>query len=106
MVFHIGDLALGKKENLEGLAPLLNGRLYLLRGNHDRRGKAFYHQLGITLVPDPYPVNHPSGLCLVFSHCWLCLEKTGCFHPTFLRLKVDVEQMFCYDCHHLAARMN
>lgn len=68
IVFHVGDLALGKRENLEGLAPLLNGRLYLLRGNHDRRGKAFYRQLGITLVPDLYCVNHPSGLRLVFSH--------------------------------------
>jgi calcineurin-like phosphoesterase family protein len=50
------------------LAPLLKGKLYLMRGNHDRRSNAFYHQLGITLVPDPYLMNHPSGLQLVFSH--------------------------------------
>jgi calcineurin-like phosphoesterase family protein len=42
IVFHVGDLALGKKENIEGLAPLLNGRLYLMRGNHDRRSNGFY----------------------------------------------------------------
>jgi calcineurin-like phosphoesterase family protein len=68
VVFLVGDLALGKKETLEGLVPLLNGKLYLMRGNHDRRGNAFYQQLGITLVPDPYRINHPSGLRLVFSH--------------------------------------
>jgi len=68
VVFHVGDLALGKRENIEGLAPLLNGWLYLMRGNHDRRSNAFYQQLGITLVPDPYRMNHPSGLQLVFSH--------------------------------------
>jgi calcineurin-like phosphoesterase family protein len=68
VVFHVGDLALGKKENLDSLAALLNSRLYLMRGNHDRRGSAFYQQLGITLVPDPYWINHPSGLRLIFSH--------------------------------------
>jgi calcineurin-like phosphoesterase family protein len=61
-------LALGKKENIEGLAPLLNGRLYLMRGNHDRRSNGFYQRLGITLVPDPYLLIHPSGLNLAFSH--------------------------------------
>ena len=68
IVFHLGDLALGKKEDTEVLIPLLNGKLYLMRGNHDRRGKAFYQNLGITLVKDPYPVMHSSGRRLVFSH--------------------------------------
>jgi calcineurin-like phosphoesterase family protein len=68
IVFHIGDLALGRKENLEGLAPLLNSKLFLMRGNHDRRSNAFYLQLGITLIPDPHHLNHPSGLRLIFSH--------------------------------------
>jgi len=68
IVFHVGDLALGKKENIEGLVPMLNGQLYLMRGNHDRRSNGFYQRLGITLVPDPYPMIHPSGLNLAFSH--------------------------------------
>ena len=68
VVFHIGDLALGKKDDLEGLATHLNGQIYLMRGNHDRRSSAFYCQLGITLVVDPYHLTHPSGLQLVFSH--------------------------------------
>lgn len=68
MVFHLGDLALGKKENAEVLIPLLNGKLYLMRGNHDRRSIAFYQGLGITLVKDPYRMETDTGLKLVFSH--------------------------------------
>ena len=67
-VFHLGDLALGKKEDAEALIPLLNGKLYLMRGNHDRRVKAFYQRFEITLVKDPYSYIHPSGQHLVFSH--------------------------------------
>jgi calcineurin-like phosphoesterase family protein len=68
IVFHLGDLALGKKEDGEALVPLLNGKLYLMRGNHDRRGKAFYNKLGITLVPDPFRMIYSKKLRLVFSH--------------------------------------
>ena len=68
VVFHLGDLALGKKEDAEALVPLLNGKMYLMRGNHDRRSTGFYHSLGITLVKDPYLMEHASGLRLVFSH--------------------------------------
>jgi calcineurin-like phosphoesterase family protein len=64
-VFHLGDLALGKKEDTEALIPLLNGKLYLIRGNHDRRGKAFYNKLGITLVPDPFRMVYSKKLRLV-----------------------------------------
>ena len=68
MVFHLGDLALGKKEDTETLVPLLNGKVYLMRGNHDRRSIAFYQALGITLVKDPYRMETASGMQLVFSH--------------------------------------
>lgn len=68
IVFHLGDLAFGKKENMEALAAQLNGRLYLMRGNHDRRSAGFYHDLGITLVNDPYRMETDTGVKLVFSH--------------------------------------
>ena len=67
-VFHLGDLALGKKEDTQALVPLLNGKMYLMRGNHDRRSIAFYQALGITLVKDPYRMETASGMQLVFSH--------------------------------------
>ena len=68
IVFHLGDLVLGKKENAQALIPLLNGKLYLIRGNHDRRSAAFYQDLGITLVKDPYRMDMTDGMQLVFSH--------------------------------------
>jgi len=77
VVFHVGDLALGKKENIEGLVPLLNGKLYLMRGNHDRRSNGFYQRLGITLVPDPYRMDHTSGWMLIFSHRPVVLLEPG-----------------------------
>lgn len=68
IVLPLGDLAFGKKENTESLIPQLNGKLFLLRGNHDRRSVAFYQALGITLVEDPYRMETDTGLLLVFSH--------------------------------------
>lgn len=43
--------------------------LYLLRGNHDLRGKAFYQSLVITLVKYPLSAEYGYNLKLVFSHC-------------------------------------
>jgi len=77
IVFHVGDLALGKKEKIEGLVPLLNDQLYLMRGNHDRRSNGYYQRLEITLVPDPYRMDHPSGWTLIFSHRPIVPLETG-----------------------------
>lgn len=68
IVFHLGDLAFGRKEDIEALLPVLNGELYLIRGNHDRRGVSSYEAIGITVVGDPTCMCHASGLELIFSH--------------------------------------
>ncbi len=68
IVFHLGDLALGKKEDAEALIPRLNGKLFLMRGNHDRRSVSFYNRFGITMVKDPYQMETDTGLKLIFSH--------------------------------------
>jgi len=68
IVFHLGDLALGKKEACAALIPQLKGKLYLIRGNHDRRGVAFYQNLGITLVKAPCCIKPTPDLRLIFSH--------------------------------------
>jgi calcineurin-like phosphoesterase family protein len=105
-VFHLGDLALGKKENLEALAPLLNGNLYLMRGNHDRRSSAFYQNLGIKLVKDPYRLEHGSGMKLVFSHRPIVPQLPGMLNlhghihnnptlalgPRYINLSIEVRQ--------------
>jgi calcineurin-like phosphoesterase family protein len=67
-VFHLGDLALGKREQAEALVPTLNGTIYLMRGNHDRRGRAFFEGLGIKLVKDPLILELEAWPRLIFSH--------------------------------------
>jgi calcineurin-like phosphoesterase family protein len=67
-VFHLGDLALGKREQTEVLIPKLNGTIYLMRGNHDRRGRAFFEGLGIQLVKDPLLLELEAWPRLIFSH--------------------------------------
>lgn len=51
-VLHLGDFALGKKINFELLTSMLNGRLFLIRGNHDRLNKAYCEAHSVTLVKD------------------------------------------------------
>ncbi len=68
VVFHLGDLALGKREQAESLVPTLKGKIFMLPGDHDRRGKSFYTNLGITLVKDPFVKDSFSGPTLIFSH--------------------------------------
>ena len=67
-VFHLGDLALGKREQAEALVPTLNGTIYLMRGNHDRRGRAFFEGLGVRLVKDPLILELEPWPRLIFSH--------------------------------------
>lgn len=46
-VLHLGDFALGTKDDIAGLVPALNGRITLVRGNHDRAGCGFLRSLGL-----------------------------------------------------------
>lgn len=68
IVFHLGDFALTSKSKLQELIPLLNGRIMLLRGNHDKFSKAFYNEQGITLREHPLYINLNPEKRWVFSH--------------------------------------
>lgn len=48
-VYHLGDFALGNKAGWPGFRRALNGRIILVKGNHDR-GKEFMLQCGIDEV--------------------------------------------------------
>jgi len=68
VVLHLGDFSLGPKTNFNLIKEKLNGKLLIIRGNHDRFSRTFYESCGVTLVPDPFQVNllhHPQVL---FSH--------------------------------------
>jgi calcineurin-like phosphoesterase family protein len=52
-VIHLGDLALGKREDFAPISARLPGRKLMLRtGNHDRRTKAWYAEHGFVLIPE------------------------------------------------------
>lgn len=50
IVLHLGDFALGKRDNYRQIVETLNGKIYLLKGNHDRQKPKFYEDIGITLL--------------------------------------------------------
>src|ERR1035437_9480611 len=52
VVVHLGDLALGKNDDFARIADQLPGRKYILRGNHDKRSRAWYAEHGFTLIPE------------------------------------------------------
>ena len=51
-VLHLGDFAFGKKSNFEILTEMLNGKLILIRGNHDRLSRTYCETHGVTLIKD------------------------------------------------------
>jgi len=67
-VFCLGDLAMNTRNLIQELVPTLNGKIYLLRGNHDRRGAGFYRNIGVTLIEGPMFIEYPPEGILVFSH--------------------------------------
>jgi len=53
IVYHLGDFAFGSKDKIAELRKLLNGRIYLLLGNHDRRHSyKFWQDCGFERVYD------------------------------------------------------
>lgn len=67
-VLHLGDVALGKKSNFEQLTSMLNGRLFLIQGNHDRLSQTYCEAHGVTLIKDPIQVEMEDRVKLIFSH--------------------------------------
>ena len=46
----------------------LNGRLFLIKGNHDRLSRSFYEAHGVTLIINSSQVEVVSQIKLIFSH--------------------------------------
>ena len=67
-VLHLGDFALGKKSNFELLISMLNGRLFLLQGNHDRLSQTYCETHGVTLIKDSILIEMEDHVKLIFSH--------------------------------------
>jgi len=67
-VFHLGDFSFGRKTNFELLTSVLNGRLILIRGNHDRLSRNYYEAHGVTLLAEPLQIEYQDHFQLVFPH--------------------------------------
>jgi len=67
-VLHLGDFALGNKSNFDLLAGMLNGRLFLIQGNHDRISKSYCETRGVILIKNSLKVEISDQMKLIFSH--------------------------------------
>ncbi len=52
-IYHLGDLALGDKNDFVSIAKKLNGNKYLIRGNHDNFKVSFYEENGFKVLKNP-----------------------------------------------------
>ena len=49
IVYHLGDVLLG--DDIKSFLNRLNGKIYLIRGNHDGKSINFYNNIGLEVVP-------------------------------------------------------
>ncbi|MEA2511628.1 MAG: hypothetical protein QOJ59_1115 [Thermomicrobiales bacterium] len=73
LVFHLGDVALGRDVDLPRLLKKLNGRKVLCLGNHDRQRPEWYMEQGFAFACTYYIYQ---GVC--FSHRPITPLPPGC----------------------------
>ncbi len=66
LVLHLGDIAMGPRAKLEEAARWFTGRILMIQGNHDRRGKAFYAGIGLNIIK-PFTATY-RGIPVRFTH--------------------------------------
>lgn len=65
VVYHLGDIYLGPADRAASLIHALNGRIILIRGNHDRHSKAWYLDHGIDeMYPSLFLYTHGKRILL------------------------------------------
>ncbi len=64
----MGDFAFGKRSNFDILTEILNGRIILIRGNHDRLNRIRYESHGVSIINPPIQVEFNDKVKLIFSH--------------------------------------
>jgi calcineurin-like phosphoesterase family protein len=79
-VLHLGDFALGKKSHFALLTGILNGRLFLIQGNHDRLSQTFCETHGVTLIKTSLQITLENRSKLVFSHRPIVPLENGCIN--------------------------
>ena len=70
-VLHLGDLSLASKEKTKEWTSQLNGKKYLILGNHDGHSDKWYKECGFTVIPNSYQrfgQKDGSSLHVLFTH--------------------------------------
>ena len=68
-VLHLGDLTFGSKRKTKEILDDLNGRIYMIKGNHDTKPTGWFDDIGVTLLKKPFVVSLPyRNIRLLFSH--------------------------------------
>ena len=75
LVWHLGDFALGKKENVTEILPKLNGKINLVLGNHDHQKLKFYYEAGFNRVYDRKVIINDF---VILSHAPLMFLNDNC----------------------------
>jgi len=60
VVFHLGDFALGSEKEIKELKDSLNGKIFLLKGNHDHKS---LRKAGFTIINGTFEIGN-----FIFSH--------------------------------------
>lgn len=79
IVIHCGDFSMGGAKQFEELIYRLNGKIFLIRGNHDRQ-KSFYEKYSekIVILPHKYKIDimgKQKIKGIIFSHKPLSLNE-------------------------------
>ena len=62
-VLHLGDFSFGNKEIVNRIRKHLNGKIYLVKGNHDKHSVGWYNNINITMFKKPFIISD-----FLFSH--------------------------------------
>ncbi len=71
VVLHLGDLTMVNKEATKAFTLKLNGRKYLIRGNHDGNSDTWYKQCGFEVIPAAFQrfgQKDGSWMPVMFTH--------------------------------------
>ena len=105
LVLHLGDFSFGNKNRIKDIVTRLNGRIWLLMGNHDREQHYNWQELGFErnirypfLLDDKFIFSHepleviPEGKVNIYGH----VHGSKCFNTIDQnRLCACVERWTC-----------
>ena len=100
-IYHLGDFGFGSKEQIANVISKLNGRIFLILGNHDNHTPQWYRDAGIKEVYD-----HPIIIkdFIVLSHApqpFICDSRTP--YVNFFGHVHDSEMFETYGPRHFCA---